>query len=116
MLQGYFLPAAKRMPGRQDGCQLIRIKGHGADVLVLGLIFDEADVDGIVQHPALDEGGIVDLRFRPHLRELLLEAVQQLRQEWVPMVMLVPMRRVPMRSQFLMRVSISSKSDAMCRA
>ena len=48
---------------------------------MLGLIFDEADVDGIVQHPALDEGGIVDLRFRPHLRELLLEAVQQLRQD-----------------------------------
>ena len=69
------------MPGRQDDCQLVPHKGHGADILMLGLIFDKADVDGIVQHPALDEGGIVDLRFRPHLRKLLLEAVQQLRQD-----------------------------------
>ena len=46
----------------------------------------------------------------------LLEPFQQLRQMWVPMVMLDPTRRMPMASQLRIFFSISSNSPTMWTA
>ena len=65
---GKLLPAGQRMPHRNDGAQFILHKRPGTDIRMLGLVFNQADVYGIVQDLSFYERGTVDDCFYRKLR------------------------------------------------